>query len=101
MSVSNFTTIRQLNIFTVFIKLTAVALFLSVSFCGVKIKNGTRHVMDFLLKKPLYVMCHFAGMVLSGFTQLQTICFPSEHLFEAAQEIVGLSLGETERRKEA
>lgn len=57
--------------------------------------------MDFLLKKPLYVMYHFPGMVLSGFTQLQTICFPLEHLFEAAQEIVGLSLGETERRKEA
>lgn len=57
--------------------------------------------MDFLLKKPLYVMCHFAGMVLSGFTQLQTIYFPSEHLLEAAQEIVGLSLGETERREEA
>lgn len=57
--------------------------------------------MDFLLKKPLYVLCHFPGMVLSGFTQLQTICSPSEHLFEAAQEIVGLCLGEAERRKEA
>lgn len=57
--------------------------------------------MDFLLKKPLYVMCHFPGMVLSGFTQLQTICSPSEHLFEAAQEIVGLCLGEAERREEA
>lgn len=57
--------------------------------------------MDFLLKKPLYVMCHFPRMVLSGFTQLQTICSPSEHLFEAAQEIVGLCLGEAERRKEA
>ena len=57
--------------------------------------------MDFLLKKPLYVMCHFTGMVLSGFTQLQTIYSPSEHLFEAAQEIVGLSLGETERREKA
>lgn len=49
MSVSNFTTIRQLNIFTVFIKQTALALLLSVFFCGVKTKNGTRHVMDFLL----------------------------------------------------
>lgn len=39
MSVSNFTTIRQLNIFTVFIKLTAVALLLSVSFCGIKTKK--------------------------------------------------------------
>lgn len=57
--------------------------------------------MDFPLKKPLYVMCHFPGMVLSGFTQLQTIYFLSEHLFEAAQEIVGLCLGEAERRKEA
>lgn len=57
--------------------------------------------MDFLLKKPLYVMCHFAGMVLSGFTQLQTIYSPSEHLLEATQKIVGLSLGETERREEA
>lgn len=57
--------------------------------------------MDFLLKKPLYVMCHFPRMVLSGFTQLQTICSPSEHLFEAAQEIVGLCLGEAERRKKA
>lgn len=57
--------------------------------------------MDFLLKMPLYVMCHFAGMVLSSFTQLQTIYSPLEHLFEAAQEIVGLSLGETERREEA
>lgn len=84
MSVSNFTTIRQLNIFTVFIKQTALALLLSFSFVASKQKNDTRHVMDFLLKKPLYVMCHFAGMVLSGFTQLQTICFPSEHLLEAA-----------------
>lgn len=57
--------------------------------------------MDFFLKKPLYVMYHFAGMVLSGFTQLQTIYFLSEHLFEAAQEIVGLCLGEAERREEA
>ena len=101
MSVSNFTTIRQLNIFTVFTKQTALALLLSFSFVASKQKNGTRHVMDFLLKKPLYVMCHFAGMVLSGFTQLQTIYSPSEHLFEAAQEIVGLCLGEAERRKEA
>lgn len=82
-------------------KQTALALLLSFSFVASKQKNGTRHVMDFLLKKPLYVMCHFAGMVLSGFTQLQTICFPSEHLLEAAQEIVGLCLGEAERRKEA
>lgn len=101
MSVSNFAIVRQLDILTVFTKQTALAQFLSVFFCGVKTKNGTRHVMDFLLKKPLYVMCHFAGMVLSGFTQLQTICFPSEHLFEAAQKIVGLCLGEAERRKEA
>lgn len=57
--------------------------------------------MKFLLKKPLYVMCHFPGMVLSSFTQLQTIYSPSEHLFEAAQEIVGLCLGEAERWKEA
>ena len=57
--------------------------------------------MDFLLKKPLYVMCHFPGAVISGFTQLQTIYSPLEHLFEAAQEIVGLCLGEAERRKEA
>ena len=57
--------------------------------------------MDFLLKNPLYVMCHFAGAVISGFTQLQTIYFLSEHLFEATQEIVGLCLGEAERRKEA
>lgn len=49
MSVSNFTTILQLNIFTVFTKQTALALLLSVFFCGVKTKNGTRHVMDFLL----------------------------------------------------
>lgn len=57
--------------------------------------------MDFLLKKPLYVMYHFPGAVISGFTQLQTIYFLSEHLFEATQEIVGLCLGEAERRKEA
>ena len=43
----------------------------------------------------------FPGAVISSFTQLQTICSPSEHLFEATQEIVGLCLGEAERRKEA
>lgn len=43
----------------------------------------------------------FPGAVISGFTQLQTIYFLSEHLFEATQEIVGLCLGEAERRKEA
>jgi hypothetical protein len=101
MSVSNFAIVRQLDTLTVFTKQTALAQFLAVFFCGVKTKNGTRHVMDFLLKKPLYVMCHFPGMVLSGFTQLQTICSPSKHLFEAVQEVVGLSLGETERREEA
>lgn len=101
MSVSNFAIVRQLDTLTVFTKQTALAQFLAVFFCSVKTKNDTRHVMDFLLKKPLYVMCHFLGMVLSGFTQLQTIYSPSEHLFEAAQEIVGLCLGETERRKEA
>lgn len=100
MSVSNFAIVRQLDILTVFTKQTALAQFLAVFFCGVKTKNGTRHVMIFLLKKPLYVMCHFPRMVLSGFTQLQTIYSPSEHLFEAAQEIVGLCLGETEWRKE-
>lgn len=84
MSVSNFTTIRQLNIFTVFYQTNRAGAAPIVFFCGIKTKNGTRHVMDFLLKKPLYVMCHFAGMVLSGFTQLQTICSPSEHLLEAA-----------------
>lgn len=101
MSVSNFAIVRQLDTLTVFTKQTALAQFLAVFFCDVKTKNGTRHVMKFLLKKPLYVMCHFPGMVLSGFTQLQTICSPSEHLFEAAQEIVGLCLGEAERRKKA
>lgn len=101
MSVSNFAIVRQLDTLTVFTKQTALAQFLAVFFCGVKTKNGTRHVMKFLLKKPLYVMCHFPGMVLSGFTQLQTIYSPSEHLFEAAQEIVGLCLGEAEWRKEA
>lgn len=101
MSVSNFAIVRQLDTLTVFTKQTALAQFLAVLFCGVKTKNDTRHVMKFLLKKPLYVMCHFPGMVLSGFTQLQTIYSPSEHLFEAAQEIVGLCLGEAERRKEA
>lgn len=101
MSVSNFAIVRQLDTLTVFTKQTALAQFLAVFFCDVKTKNGTRHVMKFLLKKPLYVMCHFPGMVLSGFTQLQTICSPSKHLFEAVQEVVGLSLGETERREEA
>ena len=101
MSVSNFAIVRQLDTLTVFTKQTALAQFLAVFFCDVKTKNGTRHVMDFLLKKPLYVMCHFPGMVLSGFTQLQTICSPSKHLFEAVQEVVGLCLGETERREEA
>lgn len=101
MSVSNFAIVRQLDTLTVFTKQTALAQFLAVFFCDVKTKNGTRHVMEFLLKKPLYVMCHFPGMVLSGFTQLQTICSPSEHLFEAVQEVVGLCLGEAEWREEA
>lgn len=38
MSVSNFTTIRQLNIFTVFIKQTALALLLSFPFVASKQK---------------------------------------------------------------
>lgn len=101
MSVSNFAIVRQLDILTVFTKQTALALLQSFPFVASKQKNGTRHVMDFLLKKPLYVMCHFPGMVLSGFTQLQTIYSPSKHLFEAAQEVVGLCLGEAEWRKEA
>lgn len=56
MSVSNFTTIRQLNIFTVFIKLTAVALFLSVSFCGVKIKKWHTACNGFPFKEA--IICH-------------------------------------------
>lgn len=101
MSVSNFAIVRQLDILTVLANKPRWRSSCRFSSVASKQKNGSRHVMDFLLKKPLYVMCHFPGMVLSGFTQLQTICSPSEHLFEAAQEIVGLCLGETERRKEA
>lgn len=78
MSVSNFAIVRQLDILTVFTKQTALAQFLAVFFCAI-----------------------FPGAVISSFTQLQTIYFLSEHLFEAAQEIVGLCLGEAERRKEA
>lgn len=101
MSVSNFAIVRQLDILTVLANKPRWRSSWRFSFVASKQKNGTRHVMDFLLKKPLYAMCHFPGMVLSGFTQLQTICSPSEHLFEAAQEIVGLCLGEAEWRKEA
>lgn len=70
MSVSNFAIVRQLDILTVFTKQTALAQFLSVLFYGVKTKNGTRHVMDFLLKKPLYVMCHFSR---SGYFRFHSI----------------------------
>lgn len=56
MSVSNFTTIRQLNIFTVFTKQTAVALLLSVSFCGVKTKKWHTACNGFLFKEA--IICH-------------------------------------------
>lgn len=64
-------------------------------------KNDTQQTRGSFREDRWLPCAIFPGAVISDFTQLQTIYFLSEHLFEAAQEIVGLCLGEAERRKEA